>query len=82
MSKQPECRICGHYISHGPVICESCLAKQAQQQAPDALATLREKCKWMQAYSCKPDRDERDRGFAAAMEWIIGEIAQLREEQR
>jgi predicted nucleic acid-binding Zn ribbon protein len=27
MSSSPECKVCGDYISHGPVICEKCQEK-------------------------------------------------------
>lgn len=27
MSKQPECKVCGDYINHGPVICEDCITQ-------------------------------------------------------
>lgn len=27
MSKQPECKVCGNYINHGPVVCEECITE-------------------------------------------------------
>ena len=38
MSSEPECKICGNYIHHGPVICERCQVKHDAAIRQEAIA--------------------------------------------
>jgi uncharacterized Zn finger protein (UPF0148 family) len=61
MSNMPECKRCGGYVYHGPVLCDVCVSKaetqlaEARAKAAQMIELLREYRREHDADACSPN---------------------------